>query len=149
MTIAEPPTTEIVDSMTGETVKTLTIDPKSPWVNDVPVSDNRYTGRYTGRGVVDFQHWFFRQNQIGFRSVAADGTVRKIHMTDYQIAIMWAVEFPRAVDYMADVARYVGGTRTLINRGVHNKNYPAPKTPYVTYGVDGKPAKRGYSGPKR
>jgi len=118
----------------------------SPWVapdgGDKPVAVNRHTGRYTGRGIEQFQNELYRWNRDGFASVAPDGTIRTIGLTDYEIAILWAVEFPGArCDYMAHVG-YVASTRTDFVNGRHAAPASYAAGCAVTYGIDGKPATR-------
>ena len=108
-----------------------------PTGEDKPVHPNRHTGRYSGMGIEQFQNELYILNRDRFVSVAPDGTERLVGLTDYELAILWAVEFPGArCDYMRHTD-YVASTRTSFVNGRHPSHDPRAVGCGVTYGVDG------------
>lgn len=123
----------------------------SPWgaLIEPEVPANRHTGRYTGRAVQEGQNLLYRMNRDGFNSVAADGTVRLVHLTDYQLAILWAVEWPNAKCRFLDHVDYVASTRTAYVNGKHPIPDPRAEGCGSTYANDetGSVTKTPYRGP--
>lgn len=135
----------------------------SPWVAadgaDKPLPPNPHTGRYSGHAIEVFQNRVFAMNAGGeFRSLSAEGVIRSVGLTDYQLAILFAVEHPesRCVRNHGGrfPAHYVASTRTAWVNGRHPSVDPAVAelTPAVagrTYGTDGLPASKPYRGPAK
>jgi len=149
----DPVVVDPVEPVAPSPVPIPSIVAASPWVaaggDDKPIPVNRHTGRYTGMKIEQFQNRLYRWNRDGFNSVAPDGTVRPVGLTDYQIAVMWAVEFPGArCDYMAHVD-YVASTRTMFVNGRHPSPDPDATGCGVTFGIDGAIAAKPYRGPAR
>lgn len=150
------PTTETVTTIDVPTADAVieSVVSGSPWVmpitgDDKPVPAHRHTGRYTNLGIEQFQNWLYARNAERWTTVTADGSRAVVGLSDYQIAILWAVEFPNArCDYMRHVD-YVASTRTAYvnNRHPHGcGNHPDHD---ITFDVNGNPAKRPYRGPAR
>ena len=105
---------------------------------DKPVHPNRHTGRYSGMGIEQFQNELYILNRDLWTSVAPDGSEVKVGLTDYELAILWAVEFPGArCDYMRHTD-YVASTRTAFVNGRHPSVDPRSTGCGVTFGIDGK-----------
>lgn len=137
------PTTDVTEP---PVVPSVTVDPKSPWADERVTPNNRHTGRYTGMGIEQFQNRVYVMNACGMFGRHDDGSPRGL--SDYQIAILWAVEFPHAkCDYMAHVD-YVASTRTAYVNGRHANPRPVPGCG-LTFTHDGTIGTKPYRGPSR
>lgn len=84
-----------------------------------------------GQPRMEYQDRLFEQNELGWNSVAADGSVRPVHFTDAELLILNHVEHPMCTGRMElDTIRAM---RRLYNEGRHSKAYAAPVTKSRAY----------------
>lgn len=90
-----------------------------------------------GEPRMEYQDHLFEENERGWASVAPDGSVRLVHLTDEQLLILNRVEHPECTGRMElDTIRAM---RRLYNEGRHSKKYGVPEVKSRAYTRDAAP----------